>query len=288
MQRCFPETGQCVYGEFFRTYTSIPNPEQIFGYPISRQFQPQNSDRIVQYFEKARFEFIPGNPPELSVQITPLGKYMYEPGPVLPIPKNFPTCRLFSETGYQVCYEFLEFFERNGGALVFGYPISNFEIHENRIVQYFQRTRFEWHPDQSPGEIVMLTDLGRRYFYIMGEDLAHLEPDPKNNLIRTILRLEVHAFPAKAVLPPEGTQTIYVIVQDQNYQPVSNARVKLIVLLPSGREEELIANQTTDQNGIIRLPISYRDEIPGLVKIRVDVSHFSIKTSTTTSFRIWW
>jgi hypothetical protein len=97
--RLYPQHGHWIMGDFLETYLSIPNPEEIYGYPITEAFQEQTLGRIVQYFEKARFELVPENPPELRVRITELGSYFLESaGQELPLPANFPACKRFEET----------------------------------------------------------------------------------------------------------------------------------------------------------------------------------------------
>jgi len=56
----------------------------------------------------------------------------------------------FPETGHNVKGEFLEFFRGRGGLEVFGYPITEEFVEDGRLVQYFQRTRLELHPENSP------------------------------------------------------------------------------------------------------------------------------------------
>jgi hypothetical protein len=52
----------------------------IFGYPLSEEFSEQNpSDGqryTVQYFERARFEYHPANPPDYQVQLGLLGSQL--------------------------------------------------------------------------------------------------------------------------------------------------------------------------------------------------------------------
>jgi hypothetical protein len=56
--------------------------------------------------------------------------------------------RHFPETGQTVRGAFLDYFERNGGIDVFGLPrTTEFELN-GHTVQYFQRARFEWWPEQ--------------------------------------------------------------------------------------------------------------------------------------------
>ncbi|MBV9119544.1 MAG: hypothetical protein JOZ39_02465, partial [Chloroflexi bacterium] len=60
----------------------------------------------------------------------------------------------FPQTGHSLSLGFLKFFNANGGLDAFGYPISE-ELQEanndgsGRVynVQYFQRARFEYHPE---------------------------------------------------------------------------------------------------------------------------------------------
>jgi len=283
------ETGHTIQGDFLNTYLSVPNHDQVFGLPITEQFLSPTCDRLVQYFQKARFELFPENPPELRVRITPLGELLHTPGQALPLPKNFSACRHFPETGTQVCSAFKEFFMANGGVPVLGYPISNFEIQDNLIVQSFQKARMEWHPENQPGQRVTLTNLGKKYFDVMKEDARLLLPVSDNNSPHLITHLNVRAFPSRAVLPQTGTQTIYVIVQDQNYQPVSNAEASIKVKLPSQNIFQEYSSEPSDANGIIKFIQPYEGEQPGLVEIQVEVFYtFLPIAKTTTSFRIWW
>jgi hypothetical protein len=56
--------------------------------------------------------------------------------------------RFFPETAQSARGAFLDFFQRNGGVDIFGYPrTGEFELN-GHTVQYFQRARFEWWPDQ--------------------------------------------------------------------------------------------------------------------------------------------
>ncbi len=289
-QRYFPETGHWVTGEFLEIYQAAPNPIEIYGYPITEAYQELTRSRIVQYFERARFELVPDNPPELRVQISPLGELLYEPGQSLPKPDHFPACQEFPETGYHVCYAFLDFFTSNRGVTQFGYPISNFEVQDERIVQYFQKARFEWHPELPPGKRVTLSELGREYFKIIGEDPARLKfvPYSGDNLPQLVLSLKVHAFSDNAVLPKDGRQNIYIIVQDQNRQPVSKSEVILTIKLPSGQVDQLFVPGVTNKNGVIKYVYDYSDQPPGVAEVHVKANFEALSEYTVTSFRIWW
>jgi len=74
-----------------------------------------------------------------------------------------PVCdqvEYFAETGHIVCDQFLEFFRTRGGAEIFGYPITVAFTENDRLVQYFQRVRMEYHPELLPRYRVQLGLLG--------------------------------------------------------------------------------------------------------------------------------
>jgi hypothetical protein len=151
--RYFPETGHTVIGGFLDFWEHRGGLD-IFGYPISNEFREGN--RTVQYFQRARFEWHPENPPNYRVQLGLLGQQVY--GRIDPPVADWttPWCRsqrYFHETGHVVSNAFLEFFDRHGGLDIFGHPISEAMYEGPFIVQYFQRARMEWHPENNPHKV---------------------------------------------------------------------------------------------------------------------------------------
>lgn len=152
--RYFPETGHTLSGPF-RRYWEENGGLAAFGYPITEPFW--SGGRLVQFFERARFEYWPefrGTANE--VQLAHLGRWALgaRSFPRQPAPeKAQPDERYFPETGYLVRGAFLRYWERNGGLARFGLPISpefrevNPSDGQEYIVQYFERARFEWHPE---------------------------------------------------------------------------------------------------------------------------------------------
>ncbi|MHB8647850.1 MAG: hypothetical protein ACYDAR_18875, partial [Thermomicrobiales bacterium] len=72
--------------------------------------------------------------------------------------------RYFPETGYVVGYAFLTFWNANGGATIFGFPLTNEGVDpaSQLTVQYFERSRFEYHPEAAgTPQLVQLTNVGR-------------------------------------------------------------------------------------------------------------------------------
>ena len=142
----------------------------------------------------------------------------------------------------------------------------------------------------SPGQRVTLSELGREYFETIGEDPARLNfvPYSGDNLPQLVLNLKVHAFSESAVLPRDGRQSLYIIVQDQNRQPVSKAEAILSIKLPSGQIDQLLVPGVTNKNGVIKYEFDYSDQPPGVVEVHVKSNFESLSENTVTSFRIWW
>ena len=68
--------------------------------------------------------------------------------PLVPAQANF-----FTATGHNVTGKFLDYWQQHGGLNSFGYPITEQFTERNSAngrdytVQYFERARFEWHPE---------------------------------------------------------------------------------------------------------------------------------------------
>ncbi|MEX2426491.1 MAG: polysaccharide deacetylase family protein, partial [Thermomicrobiaceae bacterium] len=72
-----------------------------------------------------------------------------------------PSTRHFPETDEEVGGNFLLYWWRFGGLLSFGYPVSSEIQEDGRTVQYFERAKFELHPETWPERYdVQLSRLG--------------------------------------------------------------------------------------------------------------------------------
>jgi len=283
--RFFPETGHILKGDFLRFYKSVDDPTLLFGYPITEQITSKDG-KTVQYFQRARFELHAELPENQRVELTPLGQASYRRREQLPI-YNPTGCELYP-TGFSVCFAFLDFHKANGGTAQFGYPISPFEFHENLIVQYFEKARFEWRADRPEGQRVVLTDLGRLYFDQFGEDPSHLKPvDFLDATINPILAIQVRAFVEKSVTQSHGQQSGFVSVQSQTGQAVSNATGKATVHWPGGRTDDYFF--TTNGSGLGTVTFNFEGQKQGeLIVIDIAVAYQGLAGTTRTSFRIWY
>jgi uncharacterized protein with LGFP repeats len=156
--RYFPETGHTVQGGFLSFFDSHGGAA-IFGLPLTDEILEGGT--TVQYFERARFEWHPYNPPPYQVELGLLGSEILEnPDPPVPPLAAAPGLRVryFPETGHNVTNEFLDFWTYNGGLDVFGYPITERFVFGSATYQYFQRARFQW-----DGHTVTLGNLGTEW-----------------------------------------------------------------------------------------------------------------------------
>ena len=157
-QRYFPETGHVVSGAFLSFFNSYGNLT-VFGYPITEQFVVENGITI-QYFQRARMELYPG---DSRVYLGNLGWEWLNRQPKWPgtMPTPAPShVRYFPETGHNVQGAFLDYWNTRGQLDIFGYPISEEFTEGGRTVQYFQRVRMEWHPQNPDPWKVQLGLLG--------------------------------------------------------------------------------------------------------------------------------
>jgi hypothetical protein len=164
--RFFAETGKCVNGPFL-SYWNNHGGLAINGFPISDQFTETLEDGkpyTVQYFERVRMELHPENAPPFDVLLGQFGRRIHPADP--PVTAK-PGARFFVETGHNLEGSFLTYWAANGGLPQFGYPISEefvetLEDGKPYTVQYFERARFEHHPENAPPFDVLLGQFGRR------------------------------------------------------------------------------------------------------------------------------
>ena len=168
--RWFRETGHTlayVFREFFDRHGGL----SIFGLPLTEVFVEDG--RPVQYFERARLEW---HATLGIVQAGHLGRWAAEQQqqhpafrPVERSAVSDPAAGYFAETGHSLRGEFKAYWQAQGGLAVFGFPLSEELVERNPqdgneyVVQYFERARFELHPELPPAYRVLLGHLGRQY-----------------------------------------------------------------------------------------------------------------------------
>jgi len=260
------ETGHWIWGDFLRLYNSTPDPLLIYGYPITDEDTVQGP----------------------QVQIAPLGEYLHETGaPLADIPREGPTCRMF-QTGFSVCYAFLQFYDANNGSQFFGNPISDVEVIDGRYMQYFQNSRMEWWPDKPSGQRVVLTDVGRLYFDRVVGNPDLLKSDPPANIAGNLIKPITRVFVLRSLVGAGESQTVFVVAQDQYLRPLEGAQVGVTLSFPDGNTEFYRLTET-NEFGISQFTFTVAD-LPtrSVINVEAEISlrgEFSLGNSW---FRLWW
>ena len=177
----YPETGHHVpqiFADAWLRFGGLP----IIGYPVSEPFE--RDGMLVQHFERAVMEWHTekaGTPYEVLLEL--LGNWVaaereepaFEPLQENPLAEDDPGF-WFPETGHTLENSFQQYWERYGGLPVFGYPISQEFEEDGRTVQYFERARFEWHPENA-GTVyeVLLGHLGVEAALAAGVEMTSVE-----------------------------------------------------------------------------------------------------------------
>ncbi|NWJ45231.1 MAG: hypothetical protein HXX08_05055 [Chloroflexi bacterium] len=140
---------------YWRTHGSVLN----LGYPISEEFQEKGM--TVQYFERGVLEYHPENPTEYSVLLRALGREAGEAEPAID-GTNTPDdqAQYYPETGHWISGAFVKAWTNGGGVMQFGYPIAEAYQDGSKLIQWFERARFEVDTSK-PNQLVMLGLVGR-------------------------------------------------------------------------------------------------------------------------------
>jgi hypothetical protein len=295
----FPETDHYVcdeFLEFFETRGGLG----IFGYPLTEAFDDSTRGLRVQYLQRARMEFHPYNPEPYHVQLGLLGDELGFPLlPPSPAPGpafNNSLRHYFPETGHVVSHSFLRFFREHGGLDIFGYPLSEFMYEDGLVVQYFQRARMEWHPDESSGAQIRLTNLGEIYLEQFGIPGDHDELSPQERMTDTfaqenldrVKELEIDASVQHVITGRQGVQTIFVYVTDQREQPIPGAIVSMTVRYPLDEVRYEYENPT-DGEGFTKHAFDIKNSPPGRnVVIDVIATYDDLTSMTQTFYLPWW
>jgi Tol biopolymer transport system component len=181
-QYCFEETGYCIEGRI-REYWESNGGLLVFGLPTTELRTEEVEGRAlqVQWFERNRLELHPQNERPYDVLLGRLGEDV-----LLHFNrdwKSFPTsqpqegCLYFEETQQNICGDFLQAWRADGLELdneagktvsenlaLFGLPISPPQVEviegQDYTVQWFERARFELHPEHEPPYHVLQGLLG--------------------------------------------------------------------------------------------------------------------------------
>ncbi|HST05435.1 MAG TPA: hypothetical protein VLQ48_11985 [Chloroflexia bacterium] len=190
VDRYFPETGFTVPAVFMK-FWQANGALGVFGYPISEARTETNpndgKDYTVQYFERNRFEYHPEHadtPNEVQLGLLGAELTSWRTFPTAEPFTSTDTAIYFPETQHSLSEPFLSYWVKTGGLGVFGYPISEQFTEKsatdgkNYTVQYFQRNRLEYHPENIAPYDVLLGLLGHDALEIEDASTAWGTPVP--------------------------------------------------------------------------------------------------------------
>jgi len=150
----FPQTGYSIWGPF-ETYWQTNGGLAQFGLPRTGVYHAGNN-YDAQWFERALFTWNPNNANAYKVQLDLLGNEITasrrNEAPFVTA-KPGTDGQYFAQTGHNLSGKFLEYWQETGGLPIYGYPISEPFMEQSKsdgntyLVQYFERNRFELHPE---------------------------------------------------------------------------------------------------------------------------------------------
>jgi hypothetical protein len=215
---CFPGVpgiNDCIdsaFAGYWQSNGGLP----VFGYPLAglEQYTPPDGVGTVtaQWTERNRMELHPGNPPEYRVLLGRMGaERMAQLGRD---PNQEPRdagpqagCLWFETTSQNVCNQagnvgFRQYWEANGlripglnayqrSLALFGLPLTQARMEPGPdgqmiLTQWFERARFEWHPNNADPFRVLLGRLGSEV-----RPNTSTQPLPAVNNNRSIFGVEI-------------------------------------------------------------------------------------------------
>jgi hypothetical protein len=174
-------------GGRFEQYWGKNGGLPVFGFPLTEELRQQNADTgltyAVQYLERQRYEYHPelaGSAYEILLGrlgaelLAQQGRNWRNEGADQPGVQQLPgTCQTFEATNRTVCGAFRDYWRGHGLDLgqagttadealaLFGYPLTEPRLERNAdgdtvLTQWFERARFEWHPNNPAPYQVLL------------------------------------------------------------------------------------------------------------------------------------
>lgn len=286
----FPQTGHFLGGAF-RVFWEQRGGVGVFGYPVTDEYYRAGDSRIVQYFQRARFELVELQGPQPGILLANVGvDYVRARGyyfPPVPNPgRDTASRRFFPETGHTLQGQFKNYWDRNQGATYLGAPISeevgeSFPNGQNKRVQYFERGRLELEPD------------GQVSRGLLGDALAPCQQKigRPQNLPPSGPQLEGDAtycdrpdrMPMGRAFPANALPGVRIGVEAINFD--RNEEVAAWINLPNNTVRKIDGQNVADGNGRVVLAFDTRPD-DQLGRWSVVIAGLKSKRQLLVSFRL--
>jgi hypothetical protein len=265
---CFSQVPDCIDGrfaEFWQQNGGLP----VFGLPKSpaSQQQVEGKTYLVQLFERNRFELHPENARPYDVLLGRLGDDLlkrqgrdWNTFPKVGGPPQ-PGCLFYPQTGHSICGSILKMYRANGlefdgkrgkseaeSLALFGLPLSEPQPEDTPngkfVVQWFERARFEIHPENSPPYDVLLGLLGNETVAAPAPPPAPPGPAPLPPSVNAVARPE---------RGPRGTRFFFTA---RGFKP--GEKIGVYVTVPDQSVFGAPFQTTADENGVSDSIVSFR------------------------------
>jgi hypothetical protein len=271
--------GITLTGEWLAAWSASPDPYTEYGIPITGVIKSATGEQVL-YTQQVRFRETPD-----GIVLDPLGSMLYTPGTPANFSFNTGACRVYGDTGFHICYAFLQAYGIHGSML--GAPLSDPEVMSGRIVQAFEYGWLEWRPENPPNQRVTFMDLGQIAYRLW----EHEEPPggyaPNKPDETPEVPMVAFAFVESSILPAGMDQTLYVIARTPDFKAVEGAIVQIAVEYPDGRKMGLLAERT-DADGIARFTFPVKAlENGAVVQVQANLQLNKSSAQAGTTFRIW-
>ncbi|NJP05734.1 MAG: hypothetical protein HC837_08995 [Chloroflexaceae bacterium] len=244
-ESCFDATGYCISGRI-QQYWEQNGGLRVFGYPTTAQSEIliEGQPFQAQWFERNRLELHPENDPPYDVLLGRLGDDVLNNNPpesssADPLPGE---CYRLPDAAFAVCGRFLEVWRVSGLQLdgdpntvteaeslaLFGLPLTaprteTLSDGNAYTVQWFERARFEYHPDQPAPYDVLFGLLGNE---ILGDNGTPPEPTPAPVLDWPDLSLNQGVTglrrPTSITHAGDGSGRLFVVEQQGHIRVIDN------------------------------------------------------------------
>ena len=287
---CFPQVPDCISGRF-ASYWRDGGGLAIFGLPLSPSQKEEVGDQSyrVQYFERARFELHSDLARPYDVLLGRIGVDRLAARGLdwATFPKGDPAAaHFFSETGHAIAPQFWGFWSTHGlefdgnkraisipeAVALFGFPVSEAQMENGEdgnmyLTQWFERARFEYHPQNQPPYDVLLGRLGAD---LVAQQAIISPPPPPQGLPG--IPTPIGACIANAPIAAEGAQAWMTVPEPTTIDQFDSICARLIVngAVVSGADVVAVAHYhnksissgkvSTGQDGVAEIGFKIGDE----------------------------